>query len=194
MKRTALTFDDGPNGRYTLKILEILKEYDIKACFFLIGENVEYYPHIAVRIKKQGHLIGNHTYSHKHLKEFSSEDILWQIEKAEAVFKRMLGIKPEYMRLPYGECDKAAKKIVKDKGYKLIEWKPRIEDWKALPGRIADDVISKARNGSIITLHDGANIRHGESRINTVKALPEIIKRLQAKGFKIVRLDRLCQG
>lgn len=192
MKKVALTFDDGPNSRYTLKILDILKKHNIKACFFLLGENVEYYPRIAKRIKEEGHLIGNHTYSHQHLKRMKLKNILWQIKKAEEVYKKILNLRPKFFRPPYGECNKAVENIADEKGYKLVGWGICANDWKNPPPElIAERIISQAKDGSIILLHDGANIRHGQSRINTVKALPRIITTLKAKGFKFVRLERL---
>jgi len=195
MKKAALTFDDGPNGRYTLKILDTLKKHKVKACFFLLGKNAEYYPHIAERIKEQGHLIGNHTYSHRHLKRLGPKGILWQMEKAEAVYKNILNLKMKFFRPPYGEYNKAVEKIIKSKGYTLVGWGPSAGDWEnPSPEIIVERITSQAKDGSIILLHDGASIRHGESRINTVRALPEIIRILKDKGFRLVRLDKLCQG
>lgn len=192
MKRIALTFDDGPNGRYTSKVLDILKRYKIKACFFLLGENVEYYPKTAKRIKQEGHLIGNHTYSHRHLKRLKCENILWQIEKAEDAYKKILDLRPRFFRPPYCEYNKTVKKLAKFKGYKLVGWGVHANDWESpSPEVIVERIVSQSEDGSIILLHDGANIRHGESRINTVKALPEIITVLRKKGFRFVRLDRL---
>ena len=191
--KITLTFDDGPNSRYTLSVLKILKTHNIKACFFLLGKNVERYPEIARRIKREGHLIGNHTYSHKHLRSLSPKDILWQIERCEEAFKKILKLKPKFIRMPYGEYNRAAGKIIKEKGYRLIGWDPRIDDWKSPVREIISQVISGVKDGSIITLHDGANIRHGESRIKTVKALPDIVSALKERNIKIVRLDRLCR-
>jgi peptidoglycan/xylan/chitin deacetylase (PgdA/CDA1 family) len=192
MKRIALTFDDGPNSRYTKKILDILKSHRLKVAFFLLGKNVEYYPHLALRIKEEGHLIGNHTYSHKHAKRLKTKSIISQIKIAEDVYKRLLGLKPKFFRPPYGEYDKRLERVIKKFGYRLVLWDACADDWKNFPPEvIADRIISQAKDGAVILLHDGASIRHGESRINTVKALPLIIKRLKEEGFRIVRLDKL---
>lgn len=212
--RASLTFDDGPNGEYTLETLKILQNHGIKSCFFLLGKNVERLPEIALRVKQEGHLIGNHTYDHKHLADLTQEQILWQIEGTEEIFKKVLDITPKFIRMPYGESNEIVEKITKDKGYALIGWDPRIEDHKkSSPEEIVDEVISKVATSVrgreaaptseeaaptleehiIITLHDGANIRIGESRINTVKALPEIIRLLRERGFEFVRLDRLLE-
>lgn len=192
MKKVALTFDDGPHSRYTLRILDILKGHKVKACFFLLGKNVEYYPEIARRIKREGHLIGNHTYSHRHLRRLKPENILRQIEKAEKVYKNILNLKPKFFRPPYGEYNKTVENLARERGYKLVGWEVCANDWESPPPElIAERTTSQVSDGSIVLLHDGANLRHGESRINTVRALPKIIKVLRAKGFKLVRLDRL---
>jgi len=192
MNRVALTFDDGPNGHYTLKILDLLKKHKVKACFFLLGRNIEYFPFIAKKIKSQGHLIGLHTYSHPHLKKLKPEQIKHQIEKCEEVFKAVLRLKPHYFRPPYGEYNKYTERLVRKKGYRTVLWDVDAKDWKTpSPKAIADRIVSTIKNGSIVLLHDGASIRIGESRINTVYALSRIIKRLKDKGYKFSRLDRL---
>lgn len=192
MKKAALTFDDGPNSRYTLQILDTLKKYRIKACFFLLGENVEYYPQIAKRIKREGHMIGNHTYSHRHLNRLKPENILWQIERAEEAYKKILALRPKFFRPPYGEAGRKVKDLARKKGYKLIAWDRCANDWENPPAKIITErIVSQARDRSIILLHDGANIGHGRSRRNTALALPRIIAALKKKGFRFVRLDRL---
>ncbi|MFH1868047.1 MAG: polysaccharide deacetylase family protein [Candidatus Omnitrophota bacterium] len=206
--RIALTFDDGPNGEYTLETLRILKKHGIKACFFFLGKNVERLPEVALKTKQEGHLIGNHTYDHQHIADLTREQILLQIEKTEEIFSKILHIIPKFIRMPYGESNEIVEKITKDKGYTLIGWDPRIEDHKkSSPEEIIEEVMEKVRcweavtvrrqeaaptigDGIVITLHDGANIRIGESRANTVKALPEIIRLLKNKGFEFVGLDQ----
>lgn len=194
MKRVALTFDDGPNGRHTLDILKILKDNNVKACFFLLAKNVERSPEIARSIREEGHLIGSHTYDHPHLNTLKPKEVLRQIEKAEPVFKRVLSIKPELFRPPYGEYNKAVEKIINDKGYRLVLWDMDCYsmDWRNPPPELIIDVAtSKAKDGSIILLHDGHNIMVDEPRTNTTEALPEIIRVFKEKGFDIVRLDEL---
>jgi len=194
MNRVALTFDDGPNGRYTLDILNILEHNNTKACFFLLAKNVERSPEIALRIKEEGHLIGNHTYNHPHLNTLNSQEILWQIEETEAVFNRILNIKPQFFRPPYGEYNETVERIIQKKGYRLVLWDMDCcsMDWRnPVPELITEVATSNAEDGSIILLHDGRNIRMGEPRENTVAALPEIIRIFKEKNFDILRLDEL---
>jgi peptidoglycan/xylan/chitin deacetylase (PgdA/CDA1 family) len=156
--------------------------------------NIERYPDIAMRAKQEGHIIGNHCYGHPHLLALSYDEVVEQLEKAESVFKRILGIKPVFFRPPYGEYNSTIEKIIKRKGYRLILWDDSCysQDWKQKPaGEIVKISTSKAKNGSIIVLHDGRNIRSDEPRDNTVSALSDIIMGLRKRGFDIVRLDKL---
>ena len=191
MDNVSITFDDGPNGRYTRGVLDVLERYGVKASFFLLGINVEYYPEIAKRIKKEGHLIASHSYSHKHLNLLKPADVLNEIEKAEQVYKKVLNLTPKFFRPPYGQFNRTVKSIAEKKGYKLVGWDVCADDWKKpSPEMIARRIVSQAKDGSVILLHDGANIRHGESRINTVKALPKIIETLEGRGVSFMRLDQ----
>ncbi len=184
MKHISLTFDDGPNPPYTSRILDILKRHKIKAIFFLLGHNVKLHPKTALRIKKQGHIIGNHTFSHRDLRRLTKIKIKEQIIKTEEVFLDVLGIKPTLFRAPYGFYNKKASDIIKNRGYKIVGWDIDPEDWKNPPAKtIVDKVISEAKDKSTIILHDGSNIRQGRSRRQTTTALEIIIKKLKNKGF-----------
>ena len=196
MKQCAITFDDGPNGDYTLQILDILAQHSIKATFFFPGKNIERLPDIAIKARDLGHIIGNHTYSHPHLNSLSKEEIILEIERSEDIFNNVLGIKPIYFRPPYGEYNIVSEDIIKNKGYKLILWDMDCysRDWQnPTPKSITDISTKNTRDGSIILLHDGRNIKADENRKNTVEALPDIITTLKNKGFDIVSLDKLCK-
>lgn len=184
MKRTMLTFDDGPNPPYTSKILDILKKHRVKAIFFLLGYNVKLHPKTALRIKKEGHIIGNHSFSHKDLRKLKKSEVIRQIERAEKVFKDTLGIKPFLFRTPYGFYNKKVKDIIKKSGYKILNWDICPQDWKNLPAAvIAKRVLSNVKNNDIMLLHDGSNIRQRKSRRQTAAAVDIIIKKLKNKGF-----------
>jgi len=195
-KQAALTFDDGPNGEYTLQILGILKAHNVKATFFFPAKNIERLPEVALATKTQGHIIGSHTYDHPHLNRLSKEEILLQIEKSEKVFKEILNIQPRYFRPPYGEYNKIVENIIAQKGYKLVLWDMDCYsmDWlDHAPEIIADISTAKAKDGSIILLHDGRNIKENVPRHNTIEALKQIIPVLKQKGFDIVTLDKICK-
>jgi len=194
MKRVAITFDDGPNGEYTLQILQILKDHHIKATFFFPGKNLERQPDIAKKALEGGNLIGNHTYGHPHLNELKPYEISWQIGKSEEIFREVLGIRPAFFRAPYGELDQAAEEILKVRSYNIVDWDRECysRDWRDISAQeIADITTARAKDGSILLLHDGRNVRESEPRDNVVEALPMVISILQGKGFEIVRLDEL---
>lgn len=195
-KRVCLTFDDGPNGEYTLQILDILEKHDKKALFFFPAKNIERQPNIALKVKAKGHLIGNHTYDHPHLNTLTKDQVLFQIEKSEEAFKSILGITPKYFRPPYGEYNKYVEDIIAHKDYELILWDMACcpMDWKNPPVQaIVDIIINRVSDGSIILLHDGRSTKADEPRHNTVNAVKEIIPIFEEKGFEIVTIDRLCK-
>jgi peptidoglycan-N-acetylglucosamine deacetylase len=195
-KQAALTFDDGPNGEYTLQILEILRAHNTKAAFFFPAKNIERQQETALAVKTQGHIIGNHTYDHPHLNLLTADEVLSQIEKSEKVFREVLDLKPRYFRPPYGEYNETVEKIIKQKGYKLVLWDMDCYsmDWlNQASERIADISTAKVKNGSIILLHDGRGIKENVPRQNTVEALKRIIPALKQKGFEITALDKICK-
>jgi peptidoglycan-N-acetylglucosamine deacetylase len=196
VKKAALTFDDGPNGQYTLAILEILKSYNLKAAFFFPAKNIERLPEIANMAKQQGHIIGNHTYDHPHLNTLTADQVLSQIERSERVFKQVLDLKPQYFRPPYGEYNKTVELILQEKGYRLVLWDMACcsMDWQnPAPDIITEASTARAKDGSIILLHDGRNIMENQPRGNTVEALEPIISRLLQRGFQITTLDNICR-
>lgn len=191
--KIALTFDDGPQSVYTPQILDILKKYNIKATFFLIGKNIEAFPELAKRIKGEGHLIGNHTYSHPDLRLQTRNQIKQQILKAEKAIIDATGLKPYLFRPPYGFASNRVLQEAENSGYTIIEWSV-----SGLNGRqdapfdkIVRRVVDKTQNGSIMLLHDGNRLSNKTDRSQIVKALPIIIETLLKKGYQFVTIDEL---
>lgn len=195
----SLTFDDGPSPIYTPKILDILKEKDVKASFFVVGQNVEKYPEITQRIVAEGHDIGNHTYSHRDLVPSTRNVVLKQLRKTDIAIQSKTGVKTKLFRPPRGIFSNAVRKLVVAEGYRMILWTVSSTDWGGVsPKTMLRRIKLYTRSGGIILFHDsGALIRNeGASRGNTVKALPMIIDYLRdTRGFEIVpiseMLDRL---
>ncbi|MBD5607625.1 MAG: polysaccharide deacetylase family protein, partial [Desulfovibrio sp.] len=131
----ALTFDDGPSI-YTPALLDMLASYGIKATFFLLGRSADYYPEITRRIVREGHEVGNHSWSHPNLKRLSTDAQAWQIERTDEIL-RDLGAAPLYMRPPYGAFDERTEKIAEKLGVSLILWSMDSYDWKRLPENYA---------------------------------------------------------
>jgi len=190
----AITFDDGPNPFYTPYILDILKEYDIPATFFLVGKNVEEYPDIARRIVEEGHSIGNHTYSHKSLIPLSAQATYEQIKKAEKAIEDATGVRPTLFRPPRGVYSSYAMKLMREERYTMVLWDVSSEDWAELPAKkIVSNIVRRVKPGSIILLHDSGDLVtfNGGNRSATVDALPLIIESLREKGYDFVTIDQM---
>lgn len=173
-----LTFDDGPIPEITPWILDCLKEYQVKATFFCVGENIKKHPEIFDRILAEGHAVGNHTYNH--LRGWDSEDQIYfqNIEKCEKLTNSRL------FRPPYGRAKKSQMKVLAQ-DYKIIMWDVLTGDYdpKISPEQCYKNCVNYTRNGSIIVFHD--NIK----AINNVKyALPKSIEQLLRKGYRFKTL------
>ncbi|MBI4289759.1 MAG: glycosyltransferase [Chloroflexi bacterium] len=189
-KIIALTFDDGPNEPYTSQVLDILKRYDVKATFFVLGKNVEYYPEVTGRIIAEGHALGNHTYDHKKATALVEWDR--QIDRAQDVIARTVGVKPRLFRPPFGQKTPWELDSMRKRGYVTIAWSISANDPNVRSSDvIARRVIRKAQPGGIILLHDGFETRHGWDRSPTVQALPAIVESLKAQGYTFVTIPEL---
>ncbi len=199
-KVVALTFDDGPNEPYTSQILDILASRDIKATFFVIGSNVELYPETARRIIAEGHVIGNHSYSHNAnhaLTEFGAKDL----ERAQETIYNVLGVMPRLYRPPHGRLTPWELQAVKKAGMIAVTWSVSANDQhemaflgKPTPEEFAREIAGRTHPGEIILLHDGYGTLHDTVKADrslTVKALPLIIDKLQAEGYKFVTVPEL---
>ncbi len=181
--KVALTFDDGPNPNYTIKLLDILDQSKIKATFFLLGKWVEMHPNIVKNIFERGHLIGNHGYNHSKLNE--------NFEKTQQILKEITDGAPKYLRPPYGNLIYPSLRKLQNE-IKIITWDVSAGDWKQ-PGEdfIINSISKNTKNGSIILLHDGDHKDSESGRCaQMLKVLPEIIKELK-KQYMLVRLDEM---
>lgn len=180
-KKIALTFDDGPHPVYTPMMLEVLKEKNVKATFFLLGEQVEKYPEIVKQISEEGHLIGNHSYKHEQLSKLSVEQACAKVNRTNELIKSITGNSPEYIRPPFGDW-----KDKLDCQVNMIEvlWDVDTLDWSSQnKEKVIKKVVTKAEEGDIILMHD--------SYETTVTATAEIIDRLEKEGYEFVTVDEL---
>lgn len=190
----ALTFDDGPNPVYTNQILDILKEKKVTATFFMVGKHIEKYPEVAQRVYREGHEIGNHSYSHRDLMVAGKKVLLNEVCKTDKAIKTVIGLKTKLFRPPRGMISAANRKTLTELGYVIVLWTVSSMDWSGLaPKAITRRVKRYIRNGGIILFHDsGALLRsEGGKRGNTVQALPLIIDELRRKGYEIVPLTQM---
>ena len=180
-KKIALTFDDGPHPDYTPEMLDVLKEKNVKATFFLLGQQVEKYPDIVKRISEEGHLIGNHSYKHEQLSKLSSIQACSQVNRTNELIQAITGEYPEYLRPPFGDW-----KDDLDGDVNMIEvlWDVDTLDWSSKnKSKIIKKVVTNVQEGDIILMHD--------SYESTVSATAELIDILQKDGYQFVTVDEL---
>jgi peptidoglycan/xylan/chitin deacetylase (PgdA/CDA1 family) len=186
-KIVALTIDDGPHYKTTPLILDILKEKDVKATFFVLGKNAEKNLKLIAREVAEGHEIASHGYSHKKFNKMSEKDIQEEIEKTEKI---LLGVpvKPEFFRPPYGSYNKKMVSAVREKGYMTILWSVDSNDWRHLSvDKMVKNVVESVSPGKIILVHDG------QYPLPTIAALPVIIDRLRVDGYEFVTISELLR-
>jgi cellulose synthase/poly-beta-1,6-N-acetylglucosamine synthase-like glycosyltransferase/peptidoglycan/xylan/chitin deacetylase (PgdA/CDA1 family)/spore germination protein YaaH len=204
-KEVALSFDDGPDPKWTPKILDILRNKGAKATFMLIGEEAQQNIGLMKRVVREGHEIGNHTYSHPDISEISNRQLDLELKLTERLFASKLGIQPLYFRPPYDideepDTDDQAAPVerIQQAGYTIIGSKMDTNDWnerpRKSPAEITQTILDQLQTmkvkpqfrGSIILLHDG-----GGDRSATVAALPVLIDALRAHGYTIVQVSAL---
>ncbi|MBV8513712.1 MAG: glycosyltransferase, partial [Acidobacteria bacterium] len=199
-KKLAITFDDGPDPRWTPQILNTLKQKKVPAAFFVIGVQASENPEILKREYNDGHEIGNHTYTHPNFDEITKTQIRWELNLTQRLIESTIGVKSILFRPPYGidhqpeyAEEVAQLPIAQDMGYLIVGQKIDAHDWQQLPGggqipeqEIIDNIMRQAEDGNIMLFHDG-----GGERYNTVKALPKIIDALRIQGYEFVSVSDL---
>jgi peptidoglycan/xylan/chitin deacetylase (PgdA/CDA1 family) len=181
----ALTFDDGPSAKLTPKLLDLLAAHHIKATFFLIGENAAEFPSIVAREAKEGHEIGNHSWSHPNFGKMSDDGIRTQLRKTDDAIRSAIGSSPTLLRPPYGSITPRQKRWINQEfGYKIALWDVDPLDWRRPgPAVVCNRIVKNTRGGSIVLAHD---IHPG-----TIEAMPCVLKELEDKGFKFVTVSEL---
>ena len=199
-KKIVLSFDDGPDGRWTPKILDILKEKKVPGIFFVIGDQANRAPDLLKREYNEGHEIGNHTWTHPQFDEISRTQLKWELNLTQRLIESTLGVKSLFFRPPYGidHQPEYAEEVAQlpypqELGYIIVGQRIDPDDWRMTEDKhqrpaqeIADEVLRQAKNGNIVLLHDG-----GGERAQTVAALPLIIDKLRAKGYQFVSVADL---
>jgi cellulose synthase/poly-beta-1,6-N-acetylglucosamine synthase-like glycosyltransferase/peptidoglycan/xylan/chitin deacetylase (PgdA/CDA1 family) len=196
-QEVALTFDDGPDPRWTPEILDVLKAEHVPAAFFVLGSEASQHPLLLQRIYREGHEIGNHTWSHPDISRLSPRQLRTELNMTERLLAAQLGVKPLLFRPPYSiyvepEDDDEARpiEIAQGMGYLTVGSRIDPQDWAFAPKRsakqIVDGVFAEIEKGNIILLHDG-----GGDRQETVRALPLIIRELRSRGYSFVPVSHL---
>ena len=179
--KVALTFDDGPSSIYTKKLLDGLKERNVKATFFVLGSSVEENKDIVRRMSEEGHLIGNHTYSHIDIARTNYEKSREEIIKTSLLIEEATGRKPVYIRPPFGDI---TERLLEETKMGVVLWNVDPEDWKYQNRKkVVKRVIDNVKPGDIILLHDIFK--------TSVDAALDIVDILKERGYRFVTVDKM---
>ena len=183
-KYVALTFDDGPSGRYTRQLLEGLRERSAQATFLLCGYRIAQYPELTEQILREGHEIGIHGYSHASMKDMSRRDIAREIEQTRALLPK--GCSPVFLRPPGGMLSDGVRQVAQAKQLGILSWSVDPRDWATANSlAIEKAVLDKVKDGDIILLHDMSD--------SSVRAALHIIDTLRSRGFRCVTVSELAK-
>lgn len=184
-KKVAISFDAAWGNDDTETLINILKEYDAKATFFVVGAWVDKYAESVKQLSDAGHQVHNHSNTHPHMPSISSTQKLDELNSCNQKIASVTGKTPNLFRAPYGDYDNATIEAAESLGMHVIQWDVDSLDWKenATPESICKRVTSKVKNGSIVLFHNDAD--------HTPEALPNILKCLKDEGYEFVFIDEL---
>lgn len=183
-KKIAITFDDGPSI-FTLEVLELLKKYDVKATFFCIGKNIEAHPKILKQVIADGHLVGNHSYSHSKFFDFyNAEKIQEEIQKTDELLEKYTSKKINFFRPPYGVTTPSIRRALEKTKHTVIGWNIRSLDGGTKNQElIFNRIIKRVSPGGIVLLHDTAS--------HSVLVLEQFLQFLKQNNYKVVSIEEL---
>tara|TARA_B110000014_G_C19919417_1_gene475649 strand:+ start:4 stop:780 length:777 start_codon:yes stop_codon:yes gene_type:complete len=181
----AITFDDGPHPEFTPKILELLKKHNAKATFFCIGKHIEAYPNVFNEIIKQGHTVGNHTYSHDNsFGFFKTEKVIEELQKTNTIAKNITGLTMQLYRPAFGVTNPRIKKALNATQFQSIGWNIRsLDTTSRTPKRIFNRTTKNLSKGDVILLHD--------TSLKTITILEQLLLFLQQQKMESVTIDSL---
>lgn len=183
-KVVSISFDAAWGNEQTNTLLDILDEYKVKSTFFLVGEWVDKYPDSVKEIAKRGHDVGNHSDTHAHMTQQSTDEQMKEISSCNEKIKALTGTSPTLFRPPYGDYDNSVVASVKNSNMYCVQWDVDSLDWKdPTPQQMVERITSKLTSGSIILMHNGAK--------NTPEALPMIIDAVRAEGYEFVPISEI---
>jgi len=193
-RKLALTFDDGPNDPYTLRLLEVLRRHDVPATFFLIGRYVTKRPDIVRELINLGHAIGNHTFSHPNLIFASAGQTRRELEQCQQALADAVGVQCSLFRPPFGGRRPGTFRVARQLGLEPVMWRVTGWDWKAKgEDYIERKVCQQVRGGDVILLHDGGPNAFGADRSQTVTATDRLIARYKSQGYEFVTVAQMFQ-
>jgi peptidoglycan/xylan/chitin deacetylase (PgdA/CDA1 family) len=188
----AITFDDGPTEPYTSQILDVLRGFDAKATFFVLGARADVAPHVVRRIANEGHEVGNHTWDHAALPLRTPSAVRKTISRTSDLVEQVTGRRPRVFRAPFGWRNPWVDGSARREGCEPIAWTVGVHDTDR-PG--ADAIVTRAVagmvNGSILLLHDGRSLDAAPDASQVVEALPRIVGEAQRRGFRLLTMSAL---
>jgi len=184
-KVIAISFDDGPAPDYTPQVLQVLQEHQVPAAFFCIGKRVLEHPGLFKQVHEQGHIIGNHSYSHATWFDlYSSTKMYADLQQMDAAMQEVLGLKPLLFRPPYGVTNPNLAKAIRKGGYIPVGWNIRSLDTVIKDNdKLLQRIVKGVRPGAVILFHDTSKA--------TLDMLPAFIAHVRGAGYDIVRLDKM---
>jgi peptidoglycan/xylan/chitin deacetylase (PgdA/CDA1 family) len=190
-KAVALTFDDGPDPRFTPRLLNELDKYHVKATFFMIGKLMKAHPDIVRDVVHRGHVIGNHTYTHpRNIEHDTARQMNRELARCERVIEQLTGKRAGLFRPPRGLIDEEVFDAAEKRGYRTILWTVCADHHDApTPELMAERVISRVQPGAIILAHDG----RFPTRWKDVTATPLIIRGLTKQGYRFLTVPELLR-
>jgi peptidoglycan/xylan/chitin deacetylase (PgdA/CDA1 family) len=181
-REVALTFDDGPHPESTPKLLEVLRKYNAKATFFVVGSMARKHPDLVAAEVAEGHAVGNHTYNHRNMTSISPEEAAIELRACGDVLRDITGSPTRLFRPPGGRYSRETVALARAEGYTTVFWTVNTADYtEPSETRVAQRVLWGASNGAVFLLHDGYQ--------ETIDALPRILQNLQSRGYRFVTVN-----
>ena len=194
LKVLALTYDDGPNDPWTMKLLDVLEKHQVSATFFMVGRYVRERPEIVRAVQQAGHSIGNHSYTHPNLIFASQAKLRQELEDTSAAIEEATGERPFLFRPPFGARRPGTFKTVEELKMYPVMWRVTCFDWAA---KSHEQILKHARRqiagGEVVLLHDGGHLRMGEDRSHTVRATDELIAEFKDRGYLFTTVTEMMQ-
>jgi peptidoglycan/xylan/chitin deacetylase (PgdA/CDA1 family) len=193
-KVLALSYDDGPNDPWTMKLLEVLGKHQVPATFFMVGRYVQERPEIARAVCAAGHAVGNHCFHHRNLIFASAAKVRQELEETSKAIEDATGERPFLFRPPFGGRRPGTFRVVEEMKMFPVMWRVTCFDWSA---KSHEEILKHARRqiagGEVVLLHDGGHLRMGEDRSHTVRATDELIGEYKDRGFVFTTVTEMMQ-
>jgi len=194
-RQLALTYDDGPHERFTPELLEVLAKHDVRATFFMLGHNVARHPKVAASVAGEGHVVGNHSFTHPNLVFVSPNQLTLQIAACHQALQDAVGPHSNLFRPPHGARLPHILRQVRTLNFEPVMWSATAWDWNERTASIIESTVTKQiSGGELIMLHDGYHLLAPIDRSATVAATDRLIRRYKEQGLEFVTVPQMLQS